>query len=140
METKCCTRCDEVKLVNEFNKGKNYCKFCQKTIDSNYRNSKNGQNKIKNWKKGKQGIYGWFDSNLTLYIGQSTWLNSRISTHKSYYNNPSWAPKSMAHLYPLLNQHPNASIRIIEECSPELLLKREQYYIDTYKPLYNKLV
>jgi hypothetical protein len=61
-----------------------------------------------------------------------------MESHRYWFKNPHMAPKSQQYLYTLLNQHLNPSIRIIEECPPEVLLEREQYYIDTKKPLYNR--
>ena len=43
---------------------------------------------------------------------------------------------SQAYLYPQLRKH-QCDIRIIEQCESEVLLEREQYYIDALKPLYN---
>jgi group I intron endonuclease len=41
----------------------------------------------------------------------------------------------------LNNKHnlKNFSLYILEYCSPEDVIKREQYYLDTYKPIYNIL-
>jgi hypothetical protein len=93
----------------------------------------------KKWRTAKQGIYEWYDGEICLYIGQSTQLNNRISIHKSLFKNSEVSKKNIqAELYEALRQHQNPQIRIIEECSPEILLEREQYYIDTKKPLYNR--
>jgi hypothetical protein len=87
----------------------------------------------------KQGIYEWYDGDISLYIGQSKQLLKRINKHKTCFNNPeNYKHQKQYHLYLLLNQHINASIRIIEECSSEVLLQREQHYINNLKPLYNK--
>jgi hypothetical protein len=102
-----------------------------------YFTSDKGKNAVKNYKTKRQGIYEWFENNISLYVGQSSWLNCRLNVHKFGIKNPDASPQP--ELYYALRQHKNASIRVIEECSPELLLEREQYYIDTYKPLYNKL-
>lgn len=159
---KCCD-CKEFKLIIEFSKckkapdGLQYnCKQCQKQKSKqNYlKNPEKFQQTISVWKKKnyeksrqyqrnyerkKQGIYEWYEDNVCLYVGQSTRLNQRILNHKSYFNNPELAKKeAQAYLYPLLRQHQNPQIRIVEECSPEVLLEREQYYIDTKKPLYNR--
>ena len=92
----------------------------------------------KKWATKKSGIYEWYENDICLYVGQSTWLLSRVSTHKCWLKNPESAPKDNRPLYISLRQHQNPQIRIIEECPPEVLLEREQYYIDTKKPLYNK--
>lgn len=145
METKCCSKCNEVKPVSEFGKHKtgkfgvnSYCKLCGKAHTRNWvkNNPEKQKNSFKNWRHKKQGIYGWFDGDISLYIGQSKQLNHRMSSHKQWFNNPSLVPLQKE-FYITLNKHVNASIRVIEECSPEVLLEREQYYIDTLKPLYN---
>ena len=92
----------------------------------------------KKWATKKSGIYEWYEGDICLYVGQSTWLLSRICSHKYWLKNPSSARKSTQYLYEALRQHQNPQIHIIEECSPEILLEREQYYIDIKKPLYNK--
>ena len=161
---KCCTKCSIEKPLTEFSKTKNirmkdgyngWCKSCLKIYYLNNKEKYKKQNEkwiINNpekrkkyvekankvWKYKKSGIYEWYDGEVCLYVGQSKALNGRISVHKSWFNNPLSAPKSQAYLYPLLRQHQNAQIHIIEECSPEILLEREQYYIDTKKPLYNR--
>ena len=93
----------------------------------------------KNYNYKKSGIYEWYDGEVCLYVGQSKALNGRINLHKSLFRNPHTSKKQdLAELYEALRQHQNAQIHIIEECPPEVLLEREQYYIDTKKPLYNR--
>lgn len=148
METKCCTKCNEVKPVIEFNKHKrnknglqSRCKFCKKEEVKVYYSTDKGKLSHKTTQKKyinkKQGIYEWTDGEKCLYIGQSKQLIGRIIFHKTYFKNPE---KNLRHkeLYVALNKHPNAFIRVIEECSQEVLLEREQHYIDTLKPLYNE--
>jgi hypothetical protein len=160
---KTCSKCSVRKELTEFSKckkaidGLQYdCKLCQKQRSKqNYlKDPKHHAQVISNWKKRnyeksrqyqrnfeykKQGIYEWYEGDTSLYVGQSTRLNQRLLNHKSYFNNPELAKKeAQSYLYPLLRQHQNPQIRIIEECSPEALLEREQYYIDTKKPLYNR--
>jgi excinuclease UvrABC nuclease subunit len=143
---KCC-KCSIEKPLTEFSKNKKspdglqwQCKVCKKgEFKQWYENNKpQHRNYVVKWKSKKSGIYEWYEGNTCLYVGQSAWLNSRISSHKCYYKNISSAPKHNRPLYEYLQQHQNAQIRIIEECIPEVLLEREQYYIDTKKPLYNK--
>lgn len=162
---KCCTKCKIEKELTEFFKSKitkdnlnSWCKICSKEAVNRYNSTEKGKKKnvestkkykINNpekykqicnkWIVKKQGIYEWYENETCLYIGQSISLNRRISLHKSYFKNSELAKKEkQSYLYPLLRQHQNPQIRIIEECSPEVLLKREQYYIDIKKPLYNK--
>ena len=92
----------------------------------------------RHWQTKKQGIYEWFEGDTTLYVGQSKQLNNRISNHRTYFNNPELSKKeTQASLYDSLRQHQNPQIRIVEECSVDKLLEREQYYINKLKPLYN---
>ena len=161
---KCCTKCSVEKPLTEFYKHKkmldgleNHCKQCRnlnskiyystnldscKNVRKEYQKNNFGKWKgyIKKWATKKSGVYEWYEGDISLYIGQSKQLNQRLSNHKSYFNNPELAKKNKTHgyLYPLLRQHQNPQIHIIEECSPEILLEREQYYIDIKKPLYNK--
>ena len=150
---KTCSKCRVEKEIINFSKHSNtkdklssWCKKC--TQNSSKQTIKNWKlknpdkvNIIQNkWNNKKSGVYEWYDDSISLYIGQSNSLNRRISHHKTYFKNPSLAPKTAQYLYPLLNKHPNASIRVIEECSREVLLEREQHYIDAKKPLYNKYV
>jgi len=159
---KCCTKCNVKKLLIEFSKCKAAkdglqwkCKECMSQYakqnpitDLKKRNDyvkkwqKDNLSKIvknnKKWATKKSGIYEWYENDICLYVGQSTWLLSRVSTHKCWLKNPESAPKDNRPLYISLRQHQNPQIRIIEECPPEVLLEREQYYIDTKKPLYNK--
>ena len=114
-------------------KRKDYlCNPCHNIINRKYQ---------ENYSKSKQGIYEIHSGNISLYIGQSIRLTNRINKHKTFMNNIDLAIKhSNKHesLYFNLQKHNNVSIRIIEECSPEVLLEREQHYIDTIKPLYNE--
>jgi hypothetical protein len=159
METKQCTKCKEVKPKNNKFFGKRldakdhftyWCKqcLCNNTSKWQKNNPEKMSDYIQNPKykqnhKLKQtsiiGIYEWIDNDISLYIGQSSWLYSRMNTHKSWFKKPSLAPKAVQPLYKALNNHPNASIRVIEECPREVLLEREQHYIDAKKPLYNAL-
>jgi hypothetical protein len=160
---KCCTKCSVEKPLTEFSKTKNvrmkdgfqaWCKMCLKSYYLHNKekwktrdkyneqwkinNPEKTKKHVKNWKYKISGIYEWYENDICLYVGQSIQLNGRIQIHKSLLKNPSIAPESQAYLYPLLRQHQNPQIRIIEECSSEILLEREQYYIDTKKPLYNR--
>ncbi len=155
---KTCSTCKIEQPVSEFYKHsqtkdglRSQCKKCHTVVINNRKKQTKywitynqiEENRIKrnqsvyNWERKKQGVYGWFDGDIALYVGQSKRLNSRISIHKCWLKNPTTAPKVHYNLYLSLQQHKNASISIIEECSPEVLLEREKHYINTLKPLYN---
>jgi hypothetical protein len=154
---KTCTKCKVEKLATlEFFKPhtstksglSSWCRQCtseynksnsNKISQKKYNKSEKGKTTLSKWVYQKQGIYEWYDGDISLYIGQSKRLNARISMHKALLKNPEIAPKSNYYLYPLLQQHQNPLIRIIEECSPEVLLEREKYYINILKPKYNKI-
>jgi hypothetical protein len=146
-----CTKCKVEKPLTDYYKHKkgkdgfSYdCKSCikqqSKDHHKKYQQTHKGKESHKKscfqWNTKKQGVYGWFDEDIALYIGQSKRLLSRISTHKSWLKNPN-IKHNHPELYGALRQHKNASIRIIEECPPEVLLEREQYYINKLKPKYN---
>jgi hypothetical protein len=161
--TKKCSRCKELKPATNvfFSKHKSnkdglntWCKVCMCDYTKQYFKTDKGKAILKksvqkhmktdSYKQKHKtrmtkliGVYGWYDGDTPLYIGKSTWLYSRICSHKSWYKNPTSAPISHQHLYFSLQNHPNASIRIIEECSKEILSEREKYYINKLKPTYN---
>lgn len=146
---KTCIKCNIKKPLSEYYKHKTNidglygtCKICCNSNSKKYH--KDNYEKVSKLKKKrdlkKSGIYEWHDNGISLYIGQSYWLISRINCHKCWLKNPSIAPKSSQYLYQALQQHPNASIRVIEECPRKVLLEREQHYINVRKPLYNKYV
>ena len=92
------------------------------------------------WMYKNKGVYEIFSNNLCLYVGQSTQINRRWINHKHCIKKPSYVMKShpnVVELYNNIRSHSNVEFRIVEECSPEVLLHREQHYIDALKPLYN---
>ena len=131
---KCCSKCNIEKPLNEFSKSKankdglQYkCKLCSR-VDN------------KKWNENMSAVYGIYDNDKILYIGKSVGINGRWNIHKVCLKNQSYADKhhkSMAYLYPLLRSHFNVEFRIVEEALREVLLQREQYYINALKPLYN---
>lgn len=155
-----CSKCNVEKSLDNFHRYKkakdglqSRCKQCVKKSDAKryidnpntyikwrYKNPERYKEILETHRTKISAVYGIFSGDLSLYVGQSVQINGRLSTHKTCLKNQSTAEKNyptMAHLYPLLRQHSNVEFRIVEECSPEMLLHREQYYIDTLKPLYN---
>lgn len=74
--------------------------------------------------------------NNKFYIGSSKNLNKRFKIHLSELKNNR---HNNFYLQKSFNKYGenNFKFEIIENCSKEILLKREQYYIDTLKPEYN---
>lgn len=155
---KTCSKCSIKKLLTEFYKDKtkrdglhSNCKECNKLSVKNFRilnpdydknycliNAKVKNLKTKQWANSIQGVYEIYSNKICLYVGQSKQLKNRISEHKTHIKSKTLSTKLRAfQLYNSLRTHINVSIRVIEECSQDILLEREQHYIDTKKPLYN---
>lgn len=84
----------------------------------------------------KVAVYRWVNKvNGNIYIGSSTNLHVRMYT---YFSLRSLA-KSNRPIDRALLKHgfSNFRLEILEYCSYEDVLKREQYYLDLYKPHYN---
>ena len=84
----------------------------------------------------KVAVYRWVNKvNGNIYIGSSTNLHVRMYT---YFSLRSLA-KSNRPIDRALLKHgfSNFRLEILEYCSHEDVLKREQYYLDLYKPQYN---
>lgn len=90
--------------------------------------------------KGRTGIYRWvhIESNKC-YIGSAKNLSIRF---KQYFNfNHISYPKRNMVIYKALLKYGYAGFRleILEYCSPEVLLQREQFYFDLFNPEFNIL-
>jgi group I intron endonuclease len=88
--------------------------------------------------KNSSGIYKIVNlTNNKIYIGSSKNLYNRYSTHKCKlkYNN-----HVNKHLQSSYNKYgkDNFIFEVLETCTKDKLIEREQYYIDTLKPNYNK--
>jgi len=91
----------------------------------------------------KSGIYRW-NNTITnkSYVGSSKNLGSRLSV---YYSRKSMLAKvktrtSIIYSALLKHGHDNFSLDILEYCEIDLLVEREQYYLDLLKPNYNILM
>lgn len=95
---------------------------------------------IVNENKGRTGIYRWvhLESGKS-YIGSSAKLNVRFKQYFNY-NHISYPRRNMV-IYKSLLKYGYGGFRleILEYCSPELLLEREQFYFDLLNPEYNIL-
>jgi excinuclease UvrABC nuclease subunit len=135
METKQCTNCKKHFPLNLFGKRKlnpdglhYHCKQCNVIIAT------------KSQKKEK-GVYGVFGENgECLYIGSSSQMGGRITSHKSKIKHPELRKHALTQkeLYNNITLHTNAFITVLDQCSLEVLKKLEQFYINVYNPLYNK--
>lgn len=92
--------------------------------------------------KGKSGIYRW-NSLITgkTYIGSSVNLSRRFINYfnLSYLERETKKRNSMIYSALLKYGYSNFSLDILEYCSIENVIRREQYYIDLLKPEYNIL-
>ena len=78
------------------------------------------------------GIYKITNNiNNNCYIGQSIHIEERWKEHKSKYN---WEKENKKPLYLAFQKYglENFSFEIVEECEPEQLNLKEQYWIDYY--------
>lgn len=89
--------------------------------------------------KNKTGVYMWKHKvNGKYYVGSAKDLRNRLL---HYYNiNHLTKRNSMLINRAILKDGAGAfNLHILEYCSPENLIQREQYYIDTLNPMYNIL-
>lgn len=90
--------------------------------------------------KGKSGIYCW-KNNITgkCYVGSATNLNRRISKYFSakLLKNILLVNNSIIYSSLLKYNYSNFSFNILKYCELNLLLIKEQYYLDLLKPKYN---
>jgi len=95
---------------------------------------------IINENNGRTGVYRWvhIESGKS-YIGSSAKLNIRFRQYFNY-NHISY-PKRNLIIYKALLKHGYSGFRleILEYCSSEVLLQREQFYFDMFSPDYNIL-
>ena len=93
---------------------------------------------ILNENKNKSGIYRWVNTiNNKSYIGSGINLTKRLG---SYYRNSELTRNPrLINLALIKYGHTNFRLDILEYCSKDKLLEREQYYIDLINPEYNIL-
>lgn len=86
----------------------------------------------------KSGVYRWTNKvNGKTYVGSSVLLSRRFLV---YYNLIKIGKSNMLIAKALLKYgYSNFSLEILEYCEPEVLISREQYYLDLLKPEYNIL-
>ena len=83
----------------------------------------------------KSGIYKITSTNTAhFYIGSSHNLSKRKSDHFSLLKRKQHPNKYLQRVF---DKYQDLSFEVIEECTTDLLIVREQHYIDTLKPKYN---
>jgi len=105
-----------------------------------YSNAESSKLLIYKENNNKSGIYRWTNlTNNKSYIGSAKDLKDRL---RIYYSTGSIKSKlirssSAIHNALLKYNYSNFSLDILEYCEPNLLIKREQYYMDLLTPEYN---
>jgi group I intron endonuclease len=108
-------------------------------LQARYLNAKLNKHIIYKENKNKCGVYRWTNLvNGKSYIGSSTSLYNRFRVYFSlgYLNNVRTGSSIISKAL-LKYGFKNFSLGIIEYCNPDLVITREQYYLDKLKPEYN---
>ena len=106
-----------------------------------YNNAELNKKRIIKENRGKAGIYRWINNiNGKSYVGSSINLTIRFSV---YFNNNRFKHGSgfrMA-IYKAISKYGlnNFTLEILEYCSKDIVIEREQFYLDLLKPEYNIL-
>ena len=90
--------------------------------------------------KDKAGIYRWVNKvNGNTYVGSSVNLSLRLKKYYDFSYIASELLKSKSRIYSAILSygHSNFRLEILEYCTKENAISREQYYIDLLKPEYN---
>lgn len=90
--------------------------------------------------KNKSGIYRWVNKvNGNSYIGSSVNLARRLRVYYDFSYLSVRIANSKSQIYSAILKHgySNFQLEILEYCTKENAIGREQYYIDLYKPEYN---
>lgn len=143
MSTQHGTRSKFLSQPNRFSYGIRYKATSSKQIPGSvrvYDNPDKEKEPIVNENMGRTGIYRWVHRKSgKSYIGSSKNLSIRFKQYLNY-NHISYPKRNLA-IYKALLKYGYAEfiLEILEYCSPDVLLQREQYYFDTYHPDYNIL-
>lgn len=90
--------------------------------------------------KGKSGIYRWTNLiNGKSYVGSSICLRNRFGVYYSKTSIFTILKKGSSSIYTALLKYgcSNFKLDILEYCDIQIILEREQYYLDLLKPEYN---
>lgn len=90
--------------------------------------------------KNKVGIYRWVNKeNCNTYIGSSVNLGRRLRVYYDFSFLSVRVQKSKSRIYSAILKYgySNFQLEILEYCTKEKAVSREQYYIDLFKPEYN---
>ena len=101
-----------------------------------YKNVKTEKASILKDNKGKTGVYRWTNLlNSKTYIGSANDLTVRFWV---YFSKKRLIDSNMTIYKAILKYgHTNFKLEILEYCDSNVVLLREQYYIDLLKPEYN---
>jgi excinuclease UvrABC nuclease subunit len=105
-----------------------------------YSNAELQREQIMKDTQGKSGIYQWTNTiNMKSYVGSGLDLKKRLSHYYSLkYMNKKISLGQSAIYSALLKYGPSHfSLAVLEYCNRDILIKREQFYIDLLKPEYN---
>ena len=92
--------------------------------------------------KNKAGVYRWINTlNQKTYVGSSINLSLRFKSYFSisYLEREILKNQSLIYRALLKNGYSNFRLEILESCDPDLVLEREQYYLNTLNLEYNIL-
>jgi len=105
-----------------------------------YSNAEKYKYKISEENKGKSGIYRWI--NLVTgksYIGSAKCLSNRLNTYYSTNKLKKSLDRGSSAIYSALLKHGYSKfkVEILEYCELDVLISREQYFLDLLNPEYN---
>jgi len=107
-----------------------------------YSNAEDDKSKILSENKNKSGIYVWKNiNNGKQYIGSAIDLSDRLSFYYSNKAMENYLKNYKSYIYSALLKHgySNFSLTILEYCSPEQCLEREDFYLSFLPHVYNIL-
>lgn len=106
----------------------------------NYYNADTQKTVIVEENNYKAGIYRWVNNiNGKTYVGSSINLKQRFLAYFNYSYLSLFQNNSLIYKSLLKYGHSNFSLEILEYCDKDILITREQYYLNTLKPEYNVL-